>query len=55
MEGLNIENTGINSLTESNIRLIIIAISLVLHILSFKKWFDNHVKYENLIDKIQVL
>lgn len=27
---------------------------MVIHILSFKKWFENCVKYENLIDKIQV-
>lgn len=35
--------------------LIILIMSLIINILSFKKWFDNWAKYDNLTDKIQPL
>lgn len=30
----------------------VIIISMVIHILSLKRWFDNCAKYDNLTDKI---
>ena len=42
-------------LTGTDIMSIIIIISLIIHILSFKKWFDNCAKYEISTDKIQDL
>ena len=57
MGGMKMEqlNEGIINLMEVDIRSIIIIVILVIHVLSFKKWFDVHAKYENLTDKIQAL
>lgn len=38
-----------------NTFLDIIVINLVIHILSFKKWFDNSDKNENLTKMVQTL
>ena len=35
--------------------MAIAAISFVLHIISLKKWFDNRVKNEKLLEMIQFL
>lgn len=57
MDALETEkmNKRIVKLPGIDIMLFVTIISLLIHVLSLTKWFDNSAKYEKLTDKIQYL